>query len=136
MKIAWINRSIEAEFARVRDEYPVVTITGPRQSGKTSLAKRYCDGYAYANLESPEIRKLAQSDPKAFFSAYPAPVIIDEVQRVPELLSYIQVFADATSKRGQYILDNFSDTVGKFWLIKPKALSLESLLEDLQYTAA
>jgi predicted AAA+ superfamily ATPase len=104
MKIAWINRSIEAEFARVRDEYPVVTITGPRQSGKTSLAKRYCNGYAYANLELPEIRKLAQSDPKAFFSAYPAPVIIDEVQRVPELLSYIQVFADATSQRGQYIL--------------------------------
>ena len=104
MKIAWINRSIEAEFTRVRDEYPVVTITGPRQSGKTSLAKRYCDGYAYANLESPEIRKLAQSDPKAFFSAYPAPVIIDEIQRVPELLSYIQVFADATSQRGQYIL--------------------------------
>lgn len=104
MAIQWINRSIEAEFRRVCQEYPVVTITGPRQSGKTSLARRYCQGYAYANLESPEIRKLAQSDPKAFFSAYPAPVIIDEVQRVPELLSYIQVFADETNKRGQYIL--------------------------------
>ena len=104
MKIAWINRSIETELARACREYPVVTITGPRQSGKTSLAKHYCHGYAYANLELPEIRKLAQSDPKAFFSAYPAPVIIDEVQRVPELLSYIQVFADATDQRGQYIL--------------------------------
>ena len=104
MKIAWIDRSIEAEFARVCKEYPVVTITGPRQSGKTSLAKHYCDGYNYANLESPEIRKLAQSDPKAFFSAYPAPVIIDEVQRVPELLSYIQILADEADRPGQYIL--------------------------------
>jgi len=85
-------------------EYPVVTLTGPRQSGKTSLARRCCGDHAYANLESPEIRQLAQEDPKGFFHAYPAPVIIDEVQRVPELLSYIQVLADATDKRGQYIL--------------------------------
>jgi hypothetical protein len=82
----------------------VVTITGPRQSGKTSLVKRYCRGYSYANLELPEVRHLANSDAKAFFNAYPAPVIIDEVQRQPELLSYIQVFADETDKRGQYIL--------------------------------
>ena len=104
MKTSWIHRSIEAELTRVCNEYPVVTITGPRQSGKTSLVKRYCKGYSYANLELPEIRQLAQSDPKAFFNAYPAPVIIDEVQRLPELLSYIQVFADSTTKRGQYIL--------------------------------
>ena len=104
MKTSWIHRSIEAELTRVCNEYPVVTITGPRQSGKTSLVKRYCRGYSYANLELPEIRQLAQSDPKAFFNAYPAPVIIDEVQRLPELLSYIQVFADSTAERGQYIL--------------------------------
>ena len=104
MAIQWINRAIESELNRVCKEYPVITITGPRQSGKTSLARRHCKGYAYANLELPEIRKLAQSDPKAFFIAYPAPVIIDEVQRVPELLSYIQVLADKTKKRGQYIL--------------------------------
>jgi predicted AAA+ superfamily ATPase len=104
MAIQWIDRSIKAEFSRVCQEYPVVTITGPRQSGKTSLARRYCQGYAYANLELPEVRQLAQNDPKAFFSAFPAPVIIDEVQRVPELLSTIQVYADQTDKRGQYIL--------------------------------
>ena len=104
MKTSWIDRSIEVELTRVCNEYPVVTITGPRQSGKTSLVKRYCKGYSYANLELPEVRHLANSDPKAFFNAYPAPVIIDEVQRQPELLSYIQVFADETDKRGQYIL--------------------------------
>ena len=100
----WIPRSIEAELARVCNEYPVVTITGPRQSGKTSLVRRYCKGYSYANLELPDVRQLAQSDPIAFFNAYSGPLIIDEVQRVPELLSYIQVFADETDKRGQYIL--------------------------------
>lgn len=102
--VPWITRAIEKEFGRVCHEYPVVTITGPRQSGKTSLARHCCPGHGYANLESPEIRNLARSDPKAFFSAYPAPVIIDEIQRVPELVSYIQVLADATSARGQYIL--------------------------------
>jgi len=60
--------------------------------------------YAYANLEAPEIRALAASDPNAFFSQFPAPVIIDEIQRVPELLSHIQVRADNTTQRGQYIL--------------------------------
>ena len=104
MAVKWVPRAIEAEFALVRSEYPVVTITGPRQSGKTSLAKQCCPDYTYANLESPDTRKLAQHDPKAFFNAYQAPVIIDEVQRVPELLSYIQVLADETSKPGQYIL--------------------------------
>ena len=72
MNIKWVPRMMEAEFARMRNEYPVVTITGPRQSGKTTLARRCCEGYAYANLESPEIRNLAIHDPKAFFNAYPA----------------------------------------------------------------
>ena len=102
--IPWIERTIEAEFNQARKEYPVVTITGPRQSGKTSLAKKLCPEYAYASLEDPDIRKMAQEDARGFFARYPAPVIIDEIQRVPELLSYIQGMADATQERGQYIL--------------------------------
>ena len=104
MVVSWIPRTIKDELAVVSNEYPVVTITGPRQSGKTSLVRHYCRGYAYANLELPDIRKLAQSDPKAFFSTYHAPLILDEIQRVPELLSYIQVLADETDEKGQYIL--------------------------------
>lgn len=100
----WVPRTIHAEFSQVCREYPVVTITGPRQSGKTSLARKCCPEHTYANLESPEIRQLAIEDPMGFFNAYPAPVIIDEVQRVPELLSYIQILADETTERGQYIL--------------------------------
>ena len=102
--IPWIERTIEAEFAQVCKEYPVVTITGPRQSGKTSLAKRCCPEHTYASLEDPDTRKMAQEDARGFFNRFPAPMIIDEVQRVPELLSYIQGMADETHERGQYIL--------------------------------
>ncbi len=100
----WIERAAEAEFRQVRKEYPVVTIIGPRQSGKTSLVRKYCKGYTYTNLENPDTRRFAEEDPRGFFQSNPTPMIIDEVQRVPELLSYIQVLADETSERGQYIL--------------------------------
>ncbi len=99
-----IKREIESELALVAKEYPVVTISGPRQSGKTTLAKMQFPEHTYCNLEDPDTRRLAEQDPRAFFAQYPAPMIIDEVQRVPELLSYIQVLADETSERGQYIL--------------------------------
>ncbi len=89
------------EMART---YPVVTITGPRQSGKTTLAQMAFPTYNYINLEHPEIRSLAQLDPRSLFRQYPAPVIIDEIQRVPELMSYIQVDVDAKRKNGLYIL--------------------------------
>jgi len=99
-----IKREIQSELEVAATEYPVVTITGPRQSGKTTLARMQFPEHTYCNLEDPAIRRLAERDPRAFFAQYPAPVIIDEVQRVPELLSYIQVLADETKKRGQYIL--------------------------------
>ena len=83
---------------------PIVTVYGPRQSGKTTLVRHVFNDYAYANLEYPTVRELAIRDPEAFFSKYPAPAIIDEVQRVPDLLSYIQVKVDESGKRGQYIL--------------------------------
>ncbi len=98
------SRQIQQELALTATEYPVVTIIGPRQSGKTTLAQMQFPDYRYANLEMPELRQLATSDPQGFFAQYPAPVIIDEIQRVPELLSYIQALADKSKKRGQYIL--------------------------------
>jgi predicted AAA+ superfamily ATPase len=99
-----IKRAIQKELSVVSKEYAVVTISGPRQSGKTTLAKMQFPNHTYCNLEHPDTRRLAERDPNAFFEQFPAPMIIDEVQRVPELLSYIQIKADETSKRGQYIL--------------------------------
>ena len=86
------------------ETYPVVTITGPRQAGKTTLAKMEFPNYKYCNLENPEIRQLASDDPNAFFDEFSYPLIIDEVQRVPKLLSYIQVIVDEKGQKGMFIL--------------------------------
>ncbi|NCC60086.1 MAG: hypothetical protein EOM12_03920 [Verrucomicrobiae bacterium] len=82
-----IKRDIQEELSYLIKQYAVVTIVGPRQSGKTTLCKMRFPEYSYCNLEHPDVRRLAASDPNAFFEMFPAPVVIDEIQRVPELLS-------------------------------------------------
>jgi len=99
-----IKRKIQAELALLAEQYPVVTITGPRQSGKTTLARMQFPDYHYVNLEEPETRQLAEKDAKEFLKRYPAPVIIDEIQRLPMLLSYIQVESDRGKRKGAFIL--------------------------------
>ncbi len=99
-----IYRTLENIIISLSKDYPVVTITGPRQAGKTTLAKMAFPNYSYCNLEHPEIRDIAKNDPKGFFNQFKAPLIIDEVQRVPELLSYIQVNVDNNRRNGEYIL--------------------------------
>jgi predicted AAA+ superfamily ATPase len=99
-----IQREITTEILDVAKEYNVVTILGPRQSGKTTLAKECFPDYSYVNLEEPESRKFAGEDPKAFLDLYKTPLILDEIQKVPELLSYIQVYGDKSNKPGEYIL--------------------------------
>lgn len=108
MKERIIGRKV-LEFAKA---YPVVTITGPRQSGKTTLAKMLFPGYHYVNLESLAEREFAKSDPVAFLRRFESGnAIIDEVQRVPEILSQVQVEVDARKRNGRFILtgsQNFS----------------------------
>lgn len=99
-----IKRDIENELHNLAHQYPVITITGPRQAGKTTLARMAFPDYRYCNLELPEIRQLAENDPRALFAGFPPPVIFDEIQRVPSLLSYIQVMADNSNQSGQLIL--------------------------------
>ena len=84
--------------------FPVVTITGPRQSGKTTLARAVVPGHRYVNLENFDLRETARTDPKGFLKMFPAPAIFDEIQRVPELRSYIQTRVDEDRRCGQYIL--------------------------------
>ena len=90
------------ELIEVASQYRVVTLTGPRQAGKTTLARLSFPEHAYVSLEDPDLRNLAITDPRAFLDAYPSPVIFDEIQRVPSLLSYIQAIVDSKPFKGQY----------------------------------
>ena len=99
-----IARQIETQLCNLAKMYPVVTITGPRQSGKTTLAKAVFPEHRYVSLENFDVRQMAQADPKGFLKSFSAPVIFDEIQRVPELLSYIQTIVDQDKSCGQYIL--------------------------------
>ncbi|HEB63034.1 MAG TPA: AAA family ATPase, partial [Gammaproteobacteria bacterium] len=99
-----ITRKILSELKLLLGEYPVVTILGPRQSGKTTLVRDILTGYQYSNLEDPEIRQFATDDPKAYLAQFTSKTIIDEIQRVPELLSYLQVLVDKEKVNGRFIL--------------------------------
>lgn len=85
-------------------QMPVVTVTGPRQSGKTTLCRMAFADKPYANLEQPDIREFARIDPRGFLSQFPEGAVIDEIQRVPDLLSWIQVDVDRHKVAGRYIL--------------------------------
>lgn len=99
-----IGRLIEPSIRRAMEMYPSVTLFGPRQCGKTTLARSMFPEFSYANLEEFTARMLASSDPNEFFRVYPEPVIIDEIQRVPELLSTIQYRIDERKQKGQYLI--------------------------------
>ena len=100
-----INRKIEAVLRKEATLYPVVTLLGPRQAGKTTLARTCFSGYSYANLEDSLTREIAITDERKFFALYNPPVIIDEIQRVPALASAIQVKVDEErDKMGAFIL--------------------------------
>ncbi len=101
-----INRTITKQVKDAAKEYPVITIVGPRQSGKTTLAQMVFRKHRYISLEDPDIRELAQDDPRAFLSEYPSTkgLILDEIQHVPELLSYMQTIVDREKKNGYFIL--------------------------------
>jgi uncharacterized protein len=88
-------------FAR---QFPVVTLTGPRQSGKTTLARDAFPRHAYVSLETPDERAFATEDPRGFLERFRKPVILDEAQRVPDLFSYIQTFVDEDGRPGRYII--------------------------------
>lgn len=98
------KRSIQKELKEAARQYPVVTITGPRQSGKTTLVKELFPKKAYVNLEALDTRAFAQTDPRGFLNQFPKGAIFDEIQQAPALLSYIQVDVDEIKQAGRFIL--------------------------------
>ncbi len=99
-----IRRHLEAKILALARQFPVVSITGPRQSGKTTLARMTFPDHAYANLEEPDVREFAATDPRGFLRRFRGGVILDEIQRVPQLLSYLQGVVDADETPGRFIL--------------------------------
>lgn len=99
-----LERTLSKKISSLAQQYPVVTVTGPRQSGKTTLAKMVFTNHDYVSLEEPNEREFALSDPKGFLKRYSGGVIFDEIQRVPALLSYIQGIVDADDSPGRFIL--------------------------------
>ena len=99
-----IKREVTSRLATLFKQYPFVTVTGPRQSGKTTLCRSTFPDLAYANLEAPDQREFAESDPRGFLAELGDGAIIDEVQHVPELISYLQVLADERGRAGQFVL--------------------------------
>ena len=99
-----INRIITTRVSLLLEKFPIIAITGPRQSGKTTLSKMVKPKYKYVNLENLSNREFAKNDPIGFLETYRNGVIIDEIQNVPSLFSYLQVVTDERKINGEYII--------------------------------
>ena len=99
-----IRREITPFLVKLFQQYPFVTLTGPRQSGKTTLCRMAFPQLKYVNLEAPDQREFAESDPRGFLSRLGTGAILDEIQRVPELPSYLQVLADEEGRNSLFVL--------------------------------
>jgi len=102
----YINRKIENILLSSIKQFPSIIVTGPRQSGKTTLLKHlFSKKYKYVSMDNPDLRLIAINDPGIFFQNYPPPVIIDEIQYTPELFSYIKMLIDRNRNlKGQFLL--------------------------------
>lgn len=99
-----IKREIENEIKLLTREFPIIAILGPRQSGKTTLAKKMFSNFEYVSLEDFDYREFAQNDPRGFLNRYKKEVIFDEIQRVPSLMSYLQTHTDSLNENGSIII--------------------------------
>ena len=99
-----ITRQAHHALARISLAFPVLALTGPRQSGKTTLARSSFPDKPYRTLEDPETRQLAMADPRAFLAQFPDGAVLDEIQRLPELLSYLQGVVDSQRRMGLFVI--------------------------------
>ena len=102
--MSYIPRQAETMLARLAQGFPVVTLTGPRQSGKTTLARKFFTEHEYVSLEDPDNLTFARSDGKRFLNSFRNGVIIDEAQRCPQLFSYLQGLVDQRQRAGEFVV--------------------------------
>ncbi len=132
-----IARNLAARVRALARKFPVVTVTGPRQSGKKTLCRALFPRKPYVSLEAPDVREFARRDPRAFLAEHPDGAVLDEVQRAPDLLSYLQTAVDARPVAGSFILTgsaNFAllqslgqSLAGRTALLELLPLSLQEL---------
>lgn len=138
----YVQRIMAGALKRALDQFPVVMLTGPRQSGKTTLLKNELESFRYVNLEDPEFRLWAIEQPKDFLNSHPWPLIIDEAQYAPVLFSYIQILSDEHNQPGMFLLSgsqNFlvmekitQSLAGRSAVLSLLPFSLSELPEDMQ----
>jgi predicted AAA+ superfamily ATPase len=132
-----ITRSLEPRLRSLARKFPVVTVTGPRQSGKTTLCRAVFPDKPYVSLEAPDVQDFARRDPRRFLAERRDGAVLDEVHRVPELLSYVQALVDDTPGAGRFVLTgsaNFAllqsvsqSLAGRTALLELLPLSLEEV---------
>jgi uncharacterized protein len=132
-------RSAEQRLLSALRHYPVAVLCGARQVGKSTLLRHALPDWEMLSLEDPDVREFANADPRGFLQRHPAPLILDEAQRVPQLLSYLQTAVDASGRPGQYVLSGsqqFSllagvtqSLAGRATLIELFALRLKELVD-------
>jgi uncharacterized protein len=135
-------RKIVSEINTLKTQFRVLTLIGPRQSGKTTLARLAFPDYEYLSLEDPDIRHYASTDPRGFLRDHPKHVILDEVQRTPALLSYLQTHVDQDKSKAQFVLTGShqlelnaaitQSLAGRTALLKLLPLSLSELYANQQ----
>ncbi|MCQ3815273.1 MAG: AAA family ATPase, partial [Acidimicrobiia bacterium] len=131
-----IERELTPHLIRLINQYPVLTITGPRQSGKTTLCRRTFGDLPYANLEDPDVRDFATSDPRAFLAQFPEGAVLDEIQRAPDLPSYLQVLVDGEeARRSRFVLTG-SEQFGWTDSISQSLAGRTAVLRLLPFTLA
>ncbi len=133
----YLNRDAEQTLRQLSQWYPIVAVTGPRQSGKTTLVRHLMADKAYITLEELDQREFAGTDPRGFLSQYPDGAIFDEIHHVPTLLSYLQTMVDNDRRKGLFILtgsqqfglrDHLAQTLaGRVGLLELLPLSLSEL---------
>ena len=130
-----IEREITPHLQRLIGQYPVLTITGPRQSGKTTLCRSVFGDLPYANLEAPDVAAFAASDPRTFLAQFPDGAVLDEIQRAPDLPSYIQVLVDEDPRRARFVLTG-SEQFGWTDTISQSLAGRTAVLRLLPFTLA
>ncbi|MCP4178722.1 MAG: ATP-binding protein [bacterium] len=137
-----IKRQIEEEIMLLKNEFPIIAILGPRQSGKTTLSQNIFPDYKYISLEDIDHRDFATNDPRGFLNRYNRNIIFDEIQRVPQLISYLQSHVDKMKENGRiiitgshnfFLMEQISQSLaGRVGITKLLPFSIKELLNEKQ----